>query len=107
MASFFNPVATLFKTKSMAQFFLPAKRNGRVALVAAFESADVEVSGEQNHPRRLSPLVGGKGGGRPENAQGAGTDASKINQALDRRKRFSWVSGDALWTCNWRQDRIR
>jgi alanyl-tRNA synthetase len=37
--------------------------------------------------QEIAPIVGGKGGGRPENAQGAGTDASKINQALDRAKK--------------------
>jgi len=37
--------------------------------------------------QEIAPIVGGKGGGRPENAQGAGTDASKINQALDRVKK--------------------
>jgi alanyl-tRNA synthetase len=30
----------------------------------------------------IAPLVGGKGGGRPENAQGGGTDPSKIDQAV-------------------------
>src|SRR5262249_16102477 len=30
----------------------------------------------------IAPMVGGKGRGRPENAQGGGTDASKIDNAL-------------------------
>jgi alanyl-tRNA synthetase len=30
----------------------------------------------------IAPLVGGKGGGRPEFARGAGKDASKIDEAL-------------------------
>ena len=32
--------------------------------------------------QQIAPIVGGKGGGRPENAQGAGKDASKIAEAL-------------------------
>ena len=37
----------------------------------------------------IAPLVGGKGGGRPDSARGAGKDAAKIDEALaqaDQRK---------------------
>jgi alanyl-tRNA synthetase len=37
--------------------------------------------------QETAALVGGKGGGRPESAQGAGTDGSKINQTLDMAKK--------------------
>jgi alanyl-tRNA synthetase len=30
----------------------------------------------------VAPLVGGKGGGRPDLAQGGGTDASRLDEAL-------------------------
>jgi alanyl-tRNA synthetase len=36
--------------------------------------------------QQVAPIVGGKGGGRPESAQGAGKDASKINEALTRAR---------------------
>ena len=36
--------------------------------------------------QQIAPIVGGKGGGRPENAQGAGKDASKINEALAKAR---------------------
>ncbi|MFT5117355.1 MAG: alanyl-tRNA synthetase [Kiritimatiellia bacterium] len=39
--------------------------------------------------REIAPLVGGKGGGRPEMAQGGGTDPSGIDDALD--KVAQWV----------------
>ena len=32
----------------------------------------------------MAPLVGGKGGGRPDLAQGGGTDASRLDEALAR-----------------------
>jgi alanyl-tRNA synthetase len=34
--------------------------------------------------QEIAPLVGGKGGGRPDLAQGGGTDDSRLNEALDR-----------------------
>jgi alanyl-tRNA synthetase len=34
----------------------------------------------------IAPIVGGKGGGRPDNARGAGKDASKIGEALARAR---------------------
>ena len=36
--------------------------------------------------QEAAPLVGGKGGGRPELAQGGGTDATQIEAALSRAR---------------------
>jgi len=36
--------------------------------------------------QEIAPIVGGKGGGRPENAQGAGKDGSKIGEALAKAR---------------------
>jgi alanyl-tRNA synthetase len=36
--------------------------------------------------QEIAPIVGGKGGGRPDNAQGAGKDAAKIDDALARAR---------------------
>jgi alanyl-tRNA synthetase len=36
--------------------------------------------------QEIAPIVGGKGGGRPDNAQGAGKDAGKIDEALARAR---------------------
>jgi alanyl-tRNA synthetase len=30
----------------------------------------------------IAPIVGGKGGGKPDNARGGGKDASKLDEAL-------------------------
>ncbi|HEX4461569.1 MAG TPA: DHHA1 domain-containing protein, partial [Polyangia bacterium] len=58
--------------------------DGKVALVAAV-SADLtgkihagKIIGE------VSSAVGGKGGGKPDMAQGGGTDATKLDAALER-----------------------
>jgi alanyl-tRNA synthetase len=34
--------------------------------------------------REISAVVGGKGGGRPDFAQGGGTDATKLDAAIER-----------------------
>jgi len=36
--------------------------------------------------QEIAPIVGGKGGGRPDNAQGAGKDVPKIDEALARAR---------------------
>ncbi|MGH7970668.1 MAG: DHHA1 domain-containing protein, partial [Limisphaerales bacterium] len=34
----------------------------------------------------IAPIVGGKGGGRPDNARGGGKEVSKLGEALDRAR---------------------
>ena len=34
----------------------------------------------------IAPIVGGKGGGKPDNARGGGKDASKLDEALAKAK---------------------
>jgi len=36
--------------------------------------------------QQIAPIVGGKGGGRPDNARGAGKDTSKIAEALEHAR---------------------
>jgi alanyl-tRNA synthetase len=36
--------------------------------------------------QEIAPIVGGKGGGRPDNAQGAGKNVSQIEEALRRAR---------------------
>jgi alanyl-tRNA synthetase len=43
--------------------------------------------------QKIAPIVGGKGGGRPEGARGAGKDATKINQALEEARKIISESG--------------
>ncbi|MEM1329268.1 MAG: alanine--tRNA ligase [Planctomycetota bacterium] len=39
--------------------------------------------------KTVAPIVGGKGGGRPNQAQGAGTDHSRIEDAVSEARRFA------------------
>ena len=36
--------------------------------------------------QQIAPIVGGKGGGKPDNARGGGKDASKLDEALAKAK---------------------
>ena len=75
-------VADALKTKFNGPIFLAGTRDGSVALVAYVPKQLTAKFQANKLIQQIAPIVGGKGGGRPENAQGAGKDASKINEAL-------------------------
>jgi alanyl-tRNA synthetase len=57
--------------------------DGKVAVVAAVNDAARDRGLSANDlVRAVGPLVGGKGGGKDDVAQGGGTDASRIDEAL-------------------------
>jgi alanyl-tRNA synthetase len=55
-------------------------------LVAYVPAALTEKFQANKLIQQVAPIVGGKGGGRPESAQGAGKDASRINEALAKAR---------------------
>jgi len=59
---------------------------GNVALVATVSPEFVEKISAGKLIQLIAPIVGGKGGGRPEGARGAGKDPTKIGEALARVK---------------------
>ena len=57
--------------------------NGKVSVVAAVnDEARARGVSANELVRAVGPLVGGKGGGKDDVAQGGGTDASRIDEAL-------------------------
>jgi alanyl-tRNA synthetase len=57
--------------------------DGKVAVVAAVnDEARARGVSANELVRAVGPLVGGKGGGKDDVAQGGGTDASRIDEAL-------------------------
>jgi alanyl-tRNA synthetase len=83
-------VAEALRTKFRGPIFLAGAIDGRVALIASVPKEMTAKFQANKLIQETAALVGGKGGGRPENAQGAGADVSKINQAIDlARKAFS------------------
>ena len=79
-------VADALKSKFSGPIFLVGATNGSVALVASVPK-DISARLQANKLiQQIAPIVGGKGGGRPENAQGAGKDPSKITEALAKAR---------------------
>ena len=81
-------VVEALKRRIKGPIFLAGARDTSVALVAHVPK---ELTGKFQANKliqQIAPIVGGKGGGRLESAQGAGKDASKINEALTEAKRL-------------------
>ena len=56
--------------------------NGSVSLVAAVSAEFTSKVQAGKVIQAIAPIVGGKGGGRPDNARGGGKDAGKLDEAL-------------------------
>ena len=80
-----NVVDTL-KSHFKGPIFLAGAADGRVALVASVPKELTSQFQANKLIQEIAPIVGGKGGGRPDNAQGAGKDVSKIDEALARAR---------------------
>ncbi len=62
---------------------LGGAKDGKVALLVSFSPEIVKRGGHAgNLLKELAPKVGGKGGGKPDMAQGGGTDVAKLGEAL-------------------------
>ena len=61
---------------------LGSSMDGKVALVASVSKDLTKRIQAGKLVQEVAPLVGGKGGGRPDLAQGGGTDASRLDEAL-------------------------
>jgi alanyl-tRNA synthetase len=79
-------IVDALKSKFKGPIFLAGTRDASVALVAHVPAALTAKFQANKLIQQIAPIVGGKGGGRPESAQGAGKDASKINEALSKAR---------------------
>jgi alanyl-tRNA synthetase len=81
-------VMDALKPKFKGPIFLAGTIDGRVALIASVPKEMTSHLQANKLMQEAAALVGGKGGGRPELAQGGGTDATKVHQALDRARQL-------------------
>jgi alanyl-tRNA synthetase len=75
-------VADALKGDFHGVIVLGGVNNGAVSLVAAVHPELTKQVQAGKLIQAIAPIVGGKGGGRPDNARGGGKDASKLDEAL-------------------------
>ena len=85
-AKLLQAVADALKPKFNGPIFLVSARDGSIALIAAVPKELTAKFQANKLIQQIAPIVGGKGGGRPESAQGAGKDPSKVNEALAKAR---------------------
>jgi alanyl-tRNA synthetase len=79
-------IVDALKSKFKGPIFLAGSRDALVALVAYVPASLTAKLQANKLIQQIAPIVGGKGGGRPESAQGAGKDTSKVNEALAKAR---------------------
>ena len=85
-AKLLQAIVDALKSRVDGPIFLAGGSEGRVALIASVPKELTAKVQANKLIQEVAPIVGGKGGGRPENAQGAGKDAAKIGEALARAR---------------------
>ncbi len=86
-ADFLQAVADSLKSRFKGVIVLGGgPHRGSVALVAAVTPDFTAKVQAGKIIQQIAPIVGGKGGGKPDNARGGGKDASKLDEALARAK---------------------
>jgi alanyl-tRNA synthetase len=79
-------IADSLKSQFKGVVVLGGAANGAVSLIAT-SSVDFTAKVQAGKIiQAIAPIVGGKGGGKPDNARGGGKDASKLDEALAKAK---------------------
>jgi alanyl-tRNA synthetase len=87
-AAYLTALADALKTRWQGVAVLAAVDQGKVALLCSVSPAFSKKVQAGKIIQAMAPLVGGKGGGRPELAQGGGTDANGVPAALAKAEDF-------------------
>jgi alanyl-tRNA synthetase/REP element-mobilizing transposase RayT len=79
-------IADALKSQFKGVIVLGGAMNGAVALVANVSPDFTAKIQAGKIIQTIAPIVGGKGGGKPDNARGGGKDAAKLDEALAKAK---------------------
>jgi alanyl-tRNA synthetase len=83
---FLQAIVDALKSRFAGVVVLGGGVNDKVTLIASV-SADFTAKAQAGKIiQAIAPIVGGKGGGKPDNARGGGKDATKVDEALARVK---------------------
>jgi alanyl-tRNA synthetase len=85
---YLQAVADALKGQFQGVAVLAGSAHNAVALVATVSPALTKQVQAGKIIQAIAPVVGGKGGGRPDNARGGGKDVSKLTEALNAAKAF-------------------
>lgn len=85
-SDYLQAIADALKSQFKGVIVLGGANNGAVALVAAVSPEFTSRVQAGKLIQTIAPIVGGKGGGKPDNARGGGKDASKLDEALAKAK---------------------
>jgi alanyl-tRNA synthetase len=83
---FLQSIADALRGQFKGVVVLGGTANNAVALVATVGPELTKKIQAGKIIQAIAPIVGGRGGGRPDNARGGGKDASKLNEALAKAK---------------------
>jgi alanyl-tRNA synthetase/REP element-mobilizing transposase RayT len=83
-SDFLQSVADALKSQFKGVVVLGGTTNNAVALVASVSSDFTKKLQAGKILQAIAPLVGGRGGGKPDNARGGGKDVSKLDDALKK-----------------------
>jgi alanyl-tRNA synthetase len=83
---FLQSIADSLKGRFKGVIVLGGVANGVVALVAAVSPDFTAKVQAGKIIQQIAPIVGGKGGGKPDNARGGGKDAGKLDEALAKAR---------------------
>jgi alanyl-tRNA synthetase len=79
---FLQSIADSLKGRFKGVMVLGGVANGVVALIAAVSPDFTAKVQAGKIIQQIAPIVGGKGGGKPDNARGGGKNAGKLDEAL-------------------------
>ena len=83
---FLQGIVDALKSQFKGVVVLGGAANGAVTLIASV-SADFTAKVQAGKIiQTIAPIVGGKGGGKPDHARGGGKDATKLDEALAKAK---------------------
>jgi alanyl-tRNA synthetase/REP element-mobilizing transposase RayT len=83
---FLQAIADSLKGRFKGVIILGGVADNAVALLAAVSPEFVKNVQAGKIIQQIAPIVGGKGGGKPDNARGGGKDAAKLDEALAKAK---------------------
>jgi alanyl-tRNA synthetase len=83
---FLQAIVDSLKGRFLGVIVLGGAANEAVALVASVSSDFTAKLQAGKIIQAIAPIVGGKGGGKPDHARGGGKDATKLDEALTKAK---------------------